>query len=279
MTARYRLLVGLLAFLPAFADVTVTVYPSLAPNIYGSPSWSGYLQNAMTALETGASSIGDPATDPTAYYQVTQITPNQNVVADFPLWLGNANPTGAFANELGNRLHFGVVITGGLFSLSELSFEMSSSDPNDLFEFADDFATDDYSLTRIGYINNVGFVTSGPGTQLVNALYYVGVGNAPDVYSSDPGTTNQDKVDNLLAGAPLYDCNGTPCGIPLPPYEITTTYTLTDSQGDVIGEGSGTVDVIPSAVPDPGSIVLLGTMIAGAGFFRFRRASAKTGAH
>src|SRR5581483_10438616 len=183
MNIPFRFLaVAVLTLVPAFADsVTVTVYPSIAPNIYGSPSWAGYLANAMTSLEAGSGPTGNPATDPTAYYTVNQIWANANVATDFPSWGGNASPTGAFANELGNRLHFGLVIQGHgtQFSLSNLAFAMHSDDPNDIFGWVDSFNSSDvYSATRVGYITGTGFVTSGSATQLVDALYYVGVGLA-----------------------------------------------------------------------------------------------------
>ena len=51
------------------AAVTGNVYASVAPNADGSPSWAAYDSNAMTALQNGASTGGDP-TQPSYYSQV-----------------------------------------------------------------------------------------------------------------------------------------------------------------------------------------------------------------
>ena len=260
------------------AAIQMTVYPSIAPNAFGSPSWTGYAANAMTALENGINAVGDPANDPKAYYQVGSITPQDNIVTGFPSWLGQANPAAPFDSELGNRLHFGVAIQGNgtQFSLSELSFDMSSSDPSDYLGFTGDFSGDDYSAVRVGYIAATNtWVTSGPGTQLVDALYYVGVGNAPDVYNTNPGGTLQDKINNALAGN-VDECNNdgppasTPCYVPQVPYTITTSYTLSSANGAVLATGSATVNV----VPEPTSVILLGSVMAFVGFTVRRRKKA-----
>ena len=51
------------------AAMTGNVYASVAPNADGSPSWAAYDSNAMTALQNGASTGGDP-TQPSYYSQV-----------------------------------------------------------------------------------------------------------------------------------------------------------------------------------------------------------------
>jgi len=243
-----------MASVAAFAQPTIQVFPSPAPNVFGSPSWPPYVVNALTALENGQSSIGNPATDPRAYYQVTQLNDRQNIVTPFPSWLGFANPGTtfgpAFAAELGNRVHFGVHILGNgtKFSLSQLSFDMESTDPGDIFQFVGDFSVSSYSSTRIGI--NYGLdgkkgtpddvlITAGPGTQLVDELVYVGVGNAlapADV--GCPAGTDQEMLDCAKA---FYDT--------LIPFSLTTTYALTNGVGGTLATGAATVvfsDLPPS---------------------------------
>ena len=49
----------MLAFaLPASADITMTEYFSSAPNYFGSPSWAGYLTNAMLGIQNGGAATG-----------------------------------------------------------------------------------------------------------------------------------------------------------------------------------------------------------------------------
>ncbi len=261
----------------SFGAVLIQVFPSPAPNAFGSPSWNpGYVQNALNALENGLSSVGNPATSPTAYYRVTTEGDRDNIVTGFPSWRGFANPGAmfgpAFANELGNRLHFGVHISGNgtQFSLSGLSFDMESTDAGDIFQFVGDFASpsDTYSSTRIGinygpdHIKGTGDdvrITSGPATQVVDEIVYVGVGNAlapSDV--SCPGT-NQATLDCLKA---FYDS--------ISPFNITTSYTLKNGDGGTLAMGSATV-LFPAAVPEPGTWGLMLFGIAGLAWKRLRR--------
>jgi len=240
-----RLLVTLGVFTwCAHAGVVIMVFPSPAPNAFGSPSWPGYVTNAINALQNGLPSVGNPANDPTAYFRVSTETDRDNIVTGFPSWKGFANPGTkfgpAFANELGNRLHFGLAIigtNGTTFSLSGLSFDMESTDPGDIFQFIGDFSdpmdpSNVYSSTRVGIAPNNAVITSGPATQVVKALYYVGVGNAiaPDDVTPQCMGTDQSTIDCVKA---FYDS--------IMPFRVTTTYTLKDSDGGVLGTNSATV--------------------------------------
>jgi len=222
-----------------FPQMTVT--PSLAPNAYGSPSFAGYQANAMYALEHGLSSYGDP-TLPT-YYQAAPATllVSQNIVTGFASWNGLANPTGAFASELGNRLTFGLHILGNgtRFSISQLSFVGISTDPtNSLgFSYAGGYA---YSAAYVGidYVDGIKgngndvLVTSG-STQLVDELVGRGSGNAWAAYLTDlGGTTPQDKIDNAVAG------------VGATPFDFTGTYTLNLATGQPLS-AEGKVTFVP----------------------------------
>src|SRR5262249_55423481 len=63
---------------------TMSVAPSPAPNGFGSPSFAGYTANAITAIGGGLTSVGNPATTPTAYFRVSSLDDRGNIVTGFP---------------------------------------------------------------------------------------------------------------------------------------------------------------------------------------------------
>jgi hypothetical protein len=244
----------------ANAIPTIMVIPSVAPNAFGSPSYPGYVSNAIFALENGLSSYGMPGT-PQYYQQESTIAPNQMVVTGFPSWLGQADPGtvfGApFANELGNRPLFGLVVNGNgtPISISELGFSASSDDPGNLLGFGFGTGSYNYSSNYLGIIFGSGgptFITSGPNTQLVDEIVGRGSGNAFDTYC--PGCTIAQQQAAIDALASNFDgMTG-----------FTGTYTLTDSSGGVLATGSGSFDVLP----EPASFVLVGAAMIVLGIWR-----------
>jgi hypothetical protein len=253
------------------AQIEINVTPSLAPNAYGSPSYDQWVSNAIYAEENGLTSYGDP-TSPTYYSAVSGTIPlSSNIVTDFNSWLGNANPSAtygaAYANELGNRLSFGLDIQGNgqLFSISELSFSATSTDSGDTLGFSFGQGSYSYSSSYVGIIYGPDgrggadetFVTSGPSTQLVNEIVSRGSGNADAVYSTDPGATDQDKIDNFIQSMEATDPGA---------FDFTGTYTLTPTEGDAV-DGSATVVI---ATPEPASWAMGLIVVALFGILRIR---------
>lgn len=199
--------------LVASADgIKIKVYPSLAPNAFGSPSWGPWVQNAVYAIDNKLHAYGDP-TQPT-YYRISphNLAINQIIVTGFPSWLGNADATNdygtQFSSELGNRLHFGIHVWGHgqQFCIAQLGFTAVSTDQGNTLGFSFPVGSYDYSPSYVGIIHNPdGSVTvvNTPGNpfQLVDELVGRGSGNAYAVYDTPdfPGNTLQDKINNFVA--------------------------------------------------------------------------------
>lgn len=232
---------------------TIEVTPWSAPNAFGSPSFSDAVANEIFALKNGLSSYGD-ASLPT-YFETapSEMEVSENMVTGYPSWLGSADPAGdfgaAFAAELGNRLHFGILITGDgeEISISELGFSAISTDPDNTLGFSFAPGSYNYSLQYQGWDYGLDetpltgddvMITSGPNTQLVDAIVGRGSGNAWASYLTDPGETPQDKLNGQIAS--VYSG----------PFTFTGTYTL----GEAVGSGSVNFNV-EQPVPEPSTIL------------------------
>lgn len=239
------------------ANITLEVFPSSAPNAFGSPSWNAYAANALHSLEKGLGTTGDRNITPTAY-EVLQdyFDPGDVMVTSFNSWRGVANPAVPFDNELGNRIHFGLHAfgDGGVdttrFRLNDLTFAIDSSDG--LLGFSGDFVGLDFNgTTRYGIdwgadrVKGGGddTIVTGPGSGMVpvDELVYVGVGNA---YLPADIAEIADIVPYI------YDEE----------IQIGAEYCIRDSTDTFGFCSSGTFISVESrlAVPEPGAFTLMG---------------------
>ena len=257
--------VVLLASAPAKA-ITVTVDTWLAANGAGSPSFAAAEANAVQGMMNGGVATGS---GPTAFTPVTNVTPAQAVVTQFRSWMGVVDPGSAFgaayANESGNRMTFALSAISDPsheFSISQVSFTGQSSDPAGLLNFSVAFGGYNYSTgyvgVRYGVDGKLGggddiFITSGPNTQLVDALFGRGSGNS--LAAVCHGCTLADQQAAIDAAA----------AYPGSPFTFTGTYTVVEDSG------SGTFNI--ANVPEPSTWAMMVLGFAGMGFMAYRRKS------
>jgi len=235
------------------AQVAIDVFPSVGPNDV-SASFPGYTANAITGVGAGGAAAGTPGTP--SYYESVPVT-NSTVsvtdilATDFPSWRGTVNPSAPFDQELGNKLYFGVQVTSGQglqLSLSKLAYRVSDT-YDGRFSSMGDFSTADYSSNWVGVINTPTgpqYITSGPGTQLVDEILGIGI----PVSIPLPGSS--------IPGGPPSSGSLAPYVSDYPEFMVGTTYTY--DTGDLetgIAFGSADVTVTPAAaVPAPPGIAL-----------------------
>jgi hypothetical protein len=233
---------------------SITVYSGLAPNFFGSTvSYDAWEANAMAALQSGSATQGTVNTP--AYFQDisgTTQTVDKNIVTNFSSWMGLAGPAAPFQNELGNRLTLGarIISPNEAFDLSRVSDGLSAVGYSILDVPLANYSGFNYRPWRVGINYGVDGMLGGgddiiynngeSGTLPVNELYFVGLGNATEALLSDPGLTNQDKIDGIKGQ--------------IPGHVTTFTVALELNSGPV----SGTSTVTWAPVPEPASMLALG---------------------
>lgn len=252
----------LLGMVTSAGAITIDVTPWVAPNVFGSPSYALAESNAIYALYHGLNSYG--AVGPTQYNAQSNVTAPEVIVTGFNSWRGVAAPGAPYQSELGNRMLFGLVIDGqgSQFSISQLSFAATSSDPGNLLNFGFGQNSYNYGAGYQGilkgqdgllFTNDDIFINSGLNTQLVDGLVGRGSGNSQDAYCV--GCTPAQQQAALDAAAASF---GTAA------FTFTGVYTLGDFTGD------DTFHI--SAVPETSTWVMMILGFAGMGIMAQRRA-------
>ena len=263
---------------PARADFTMKLGFAVGPDgASGSPSYVPWQLNAVQGITNGFSPVGSFATDPTAFQPVTAVSVRDIIpTGDFTSWLGQANPTGAFANELGNLLYCAVDISGNgtKFSLSQVVFTGVSSDmpgnpAGSLLGNVTDLSNFNYSIGRVGVIDNPDgsktYITSGSPDQMVDELIYRGVGSFHQILTvAGSGMTGQQLLDQEEAVLSSYG-----------PLTFSATYSIYQNGTDRDPNSilfSGTDSIVVSSVPEPTSVALLAVGVLGTVVSACRRA-------
>ena len=239
----------------------IDVTPWVAPNAFGSPSYAAAVANANYALFHELNSYG--AAGPTQYNAQSNVTASEVIVTGFNSWRGVAAPGAPYQSELGNRMLFGLRIDGqgSQFSISQLSFAATSSDPGNLLNFGFGQGSYNYSLDYQGiqkgndnllFTGDDIFVTSGPNTQMVDGL--VGRGSGSSFAAYCPGCTVAQQQAEIDAAA----------AYPGTAFTFTGVYTL----GAVTGDDTFHI----SAVPETSTWVMMILGFAGMGVMAQRRA-------
>lgn len=251
----------LLGMLTSANATIIDVTPWVAPNAFGSPSYAAAVANANYALYHNLNSYG--AAGPEQFNAQSNVTASEVIVTGFNSWRGVAAPGAPYQSELGNRMLFGLRIDGqgSQFSISQLSFAATSSDPGNELAFAFAQGSYNYSLDYQGilkgqdgllFTNDDTFVTTGLNTQLVDGL--VGRGSGSSFAAYCPGCTVPQQQAEIDAAA----------AYPGSAFTFTGAYTLGAATGD------DTFHI--SAVPETSTWVMMILGFAGMGVMAQRRA-------
>lgn len=98
--------------------LTFKVYASPAPNRHtadespGKIAYSAWASRALRYAEGERHSMGNPTSEPGAFRAVSSVKPREYMVTSENSWRAVANPTGAFAGQKGNRMHFVLHVQG-----------------------------------------------------------------------------------------------------------------------------------------------------------------------
>ena len=262
--------------------VRFDVVPSYGPNAFGSPSWSGYVSNAHTALMGNpATNVGDRTSDPTAFElvdpanptaPVTLVDPIEMIVTPFNSWRGVAGPAVPFDGEFGNRVQFGFALEtdgNGRIDIANLNVQWTKHWMNNDVAMETSsiiidpltqgtLSTDAYTAETIGVLyggdgalggGDDTILTSGTGP--VDAIYSVGVGDG--LLPEDVGgATDQEEIDLFVTNLLSKDH---------PAQKLKTSYTVTLDSNEQLMSMS-TIFL----VPEPNSLV---TILPGLGFLTF----------
>lgn len=197
------------------SDPNMRVGATPGPNAFSSASWAPHAQFGQFLLRYLGECAGvlSPGLNPTAYRPLCSglYMPRDVMVTSFNSWWATENPGAPFGSEYGNRLHFPLVIEGdgslaNKFSLSDVNFDLTSTDG--VLDYAGNLAgTTCNGTTRVcldygpdgikGTPDDIVMINNEPDTTLMDALYYIGVGNAYWPGAGNPGA-GQGEIDTAI---------------------------------------------------------------------------------
>ncbi len=246
--------------------ITITITPSVGPAV-NDPAYTQYAANSIFGQMNGTT-VSNQATDPAAYAPTSSLTVAQMVyTADYNSWMGTADPTGPFANEHGNALYFGVNIqgNGNTFSLAQLNEMVNSSDPTNYFHDVFSYSQSSYSKFLQGITPSGQVITSGPATQVVSQILYVGISLSFDgsKYNFSNYPSDQATLDAAIADYNQFAGN------------ITTTYSLSNTRPLVT---SSVTVPLNSTVPEPTTALIGGVGLIAVLITASRRQSTRRNA-
>jgi hypothetical protein len=196
---------------------TLTVRPVVAPNVFGSPSFSPFLDNAITAFHTGDRSVGS---GPSQYKEIKRITFSDLVCSSFPSWRGTADPADAYgpdyAQELGNRLHLAWRLKayhGKKVNIANgVHYEFNAPDATGLtFTFdRTEYSSSNVGITWVGKPGGSNDIIKTSGTGPVDEIIGLSPGNceaasAPGGASLADQQTALDDQTDFLKGIGGFD--------------------------------------------------------------------------
>ena len=98
--------------------LTFEVYASPAPNRHtaddspGKIAYTAWAARALRYVEGERDNMGNPSSDPGAFRPVSSSKPREYMVTASDSWRAVADPTGPFAGQKGNRMHFVLHVKG-----------------------------------------------------------------------------------------------------------------------------------------------------------------------
>ena len=186
--------------------------------------------------------VGDRTVSPDAYeWVVGPIPPLEMIYTNFNSWRASADPSPVFTSrpdvfqgEFGNRVHFGVHISGDgskMFSLDNLSWALDSNDVTNYFDQDGSLAGGTYSATRIGIdygpnrqpdgggVDDIVYENGESGSLPIDELVYVGIGDG--FFSEEPAPVSDQADINATLRSLLDNCSDV-CEI-----DLSAIYRLT----------------------------------------------------
>lgn len=283
MTLLKHVLVGFLSVMlsilsiPAHA-LSITTYEWFGP-VNFSPSLVDARMNALIAVMQGLLSAGTPGT-PTFFISDDAAGANEIVTTSFPSWNGDASPPAPYQSEGGQAMHVALFVDGEGTSFHPGSVYASgaSTGADPLGMFGSPF----YSLGSLSSLNAIGVdygsdgvfgggndIFFSSGNPPVDGLFVGSIGTFTGLQGyCDPFCSEQERqvvIDSVLS---QYG----------DPFQYRVDVSVRDGRG-ILGSDTATFYINqspPVAVPEPGTLALLGAGLVGMTAFTRRKDRATT---